>query len=552
MRSLMHGRAPGSIAASRRSRGSASCRAPLSRSQVQVEATASGNSQAPQQGQQYQPPNRGQQVPSQQPSMQGGVQMRGGPQQPSTLSALVRRPAVPSPQPVSLEQSQVLGKQVITCNTGRSLGVASFMWVDPTKAEVVSLDLVDKKGGKGSNNRSANIPFSVINQIGDVILVDDESAMYQQPLDGRYGFLVLSGMEVKTRSGDFLGKVRDFSFSPDTGTISRIVYDDFGLSFLPVNFFDTFSVNLSKVLSFGPGGIIVTDESKYSEQRETSGLFALIPSLFRSMSNSAPGSAGSSAGALTDGGGYGRGGALPEGYSYNQWEEDVRRWEMETGLSYNQYTASQGGSQLRYLGSSPTVAAPAAPLRTPRRLGPGAGPSPQPQFSGRPGQQFSRGAAAPAGGSYPPAGGYTPQSYPQPQQRAPRASPAGSPAPSPSSNPYPYQPQPADQRDSRPPSRGYSSTANQPQRQQQPGGNQPGSRSQNPPSAASMSSPQSFQPSPASSSGVQYDSWMSSTGKGSKAQWMSSDGDSFKSVSLATGWPERSPSPSSWEGYYKD
>lgn len=31
--------------------------------------------------------------------------------------------------------------------------------------------------------------------------------LFDQPLDARYGFVVLAGMEVRTRSGDFLGKV---------------------------------------------------------------------------------------------------------------------------------------------------------------------------------------------------------------------------------------------------------------------------------------------------------------------------------------------------------
>lgn len=28
----------------------------------------------------------------------------------------------------------------------------------------------------------------------------------------------------------------------------------------------------------------------------------------------------------------------PQGYSYSQWEQDVRRWEQETGMTYEQYT----------------------------------------------------------------------------------------------------------------------------------------------------------------------------------------------------------------------
>lgn len=60
-----------------------------------------------------------------------------------------------------------------------------------------------------------------------------------------------------------------------------MVYDDFGLSFLPVSFFDTYSLAMSDVLTVGPGGVIVPDEAKYRERRESTGLFAAIPSLLR-------------------------------------------------------------------------------------------------------------------------------------------------------------------------------------------------------------------------------------------------------------------------------
>jgi len=40
-----------------------------------------------------------------------------------------------------------------------------------------------------------------------VVLVTDDTALYEPPLDGRFGYYLLTGMEVRTRSGDFLGKV---------------------------------------------------------------------------------------------------------------------------------------------------------------------------------------------------------------------------------------------------------------------------------------------------------------------------------------------------------
>jgi hypothetical protein len=31
------------------------------------------------------------------------------------------------------------------------------------------------------------------------------------------------------------------------------------------------------------------------------------------------------------------GGYLPADYSYEQWQQDLRRWEAETGMTYEQY-----------------------------------------------------------------------------------------------------------------------------------------------------------------------------------------------------------------------
>ncbi len=76
-------------------------------------------------------------------------------------------------------------------------------------------------------------------------------------------------------------QVRDFTFSPDNGAIARIVYDDFGLGFLPVSFFDTYSLPSADVLNVGVGGMIVPEEARYRERRESPGVFAAIPSLLR-------------------------------------------------------------------------------------------------------------------------------------------------------------------------------------------------------------------------------------------------------------------------------
>lgn len=119
----------------------------------------------------------------------------------------MRRPPAGAPNTaVFLEMSQVLDKDVITRTSGRNLGKVGAMWVDPVKREVVSLDLDEKK--TIGSTKIGNIPLSALRQIGDVVLVHDEAGLYEADLDGRYGYVVLNGMEVRTRSGDCLGKVR--------------------------------------------------------------------------------------------------------------------------------------------------------------------------------------------------------------------------------------------------------------------------------------------------------------------------------------------------------
>ncbi len=54
------------------------------------------------------------------------------------------------------------------------------------------------------------------------------------------------------------------------------------------------------------------------------------------------------AGLLSDGsrGGEAVGGYLPQGYSYEQWQNDVRRWEAETGYRYEDYVQQVSAAHL--------------------------------------------------------------------------------------------------------------------------------------------------------------------------------------------------------------
>lgn len=144
----------------------------------------------------------------------------------------------------------------------------------------------------------------------------------------------------------FCLQVRDLAFSPDSGAISRITYDEFGLPFLPLSFFDCYSVAMQDVLSIGRSDLIVFDDAKYRERKESNGLFAAIPSLLKSLNgprSSTPQLALPAPGSTSDmyrlpaAGGTSSSRFLPADYTYEQWQADLRRWEAETGMTYEQY-----------------------------------------------------------------------------------------------------------------------------------------------------------------------------------------------------------------------
>jgi hypothetical protein len=131
------------------------------------------------------------------------------------------RPPPPSPIHPTPAPPQVLNKQVITRTSGRALGSLCACWMDPSRREVVSFDLDDRRAASSGAGAAAsglsravagaqrvgNLPLAALRQIGDVVLVHDEQGLYEQDLDGRLGFVSPVGMEVRTAAGDFLGKV---------------------------------------------------------------------------------------------------------------------------------------------------------------------------------------------------------------------------------------------------------------------------------------------------------------------------------------------------------
>ena len=96
---------------------------------------------------------------------------------------------------------------MITRTTGKQLGYVAQLYVDPQRLEVVSMDLKPDWLSIGSG-ADCSILLSALRQIGDVVLVHDESALEEgAPLASSWGAVKLVGMSVETEDGQLLGKV---------------------------------------------------------------------------------------------------------------------------------------------------------------------------------------------------------------------------------------------------------------------------------------------------------------------------------------------------------
>lgn len=48
-----------------------------------------------------------------------------------------------------------------------------------------------------------------------------------------YGYYTLVACDIYTQSGEYLGKVRDYEFDPETGILTQIFFDALGIPLLP-------------------------------------------------------------------------------------------------------------------------------------------------------------------------------------------------------------------------------------------------------------------------------------------------------------------------------
>lgn len=157
-------------------------------------------------------------------------------------------------------RSDIVGTQIITRSTGRRLGVVSQMWVDLDRLEVVALGLQENILSKVIASNEKAMLLSDIRQMGDVLLVDDDTVLDGDINTASFSNLVNS--EVITESGEVLGRVRGFKFDVITGKLETLVIASLGLPQIPDQVVSTYELPVEEIVSTGPDRIIVFEGSE--------------------------------------------------------------------------------------------------------------------------------------------------------------------------------------------------------------------------------------------------------------------------------------------------
>jgi sporulation protein YlmC with PRC-barrel domain len=170
------------------------------------------------------------------------------------------------------QRSDILGTQVITRDRGKRLGVVSQLWVDIDRREVVAIGLRDNIFAVAGMPRFMFL--SNVSEIGDVLLVEDESAIEDDVDVEVYSILINS--EVITETGELLGRVRGFRFDPEDGKLVSIIIASLGIPQIPDQVLSTYELGIEEIVSSGPNRLIVFEGSEERLRQLTVGLLERV------------------------------------------------------------------------------------------------------------------------------------------------------------------------------------------------------------------------------------------------------------------------------------
>lgn len=163
-------------------------------------------------------------------------------------------------------RSALLAKQVISVSSARSLGFVSQLWVDAASWIVA---LVEVRPSLLSGEAEKFL-FEDICQVGDVVLVEDESVIENEY--NLVGLHSLVGYNVVTSRRRNVGKVRGFTFDINSGAMESLELDSFGFSIIPSSLVSTYCLFVEDVLDILSDTIVVHEDAVSRVQRLTQGI----------------------------------------------------------------------------------------------------------------------------------------------------------------------------------------------------------------------------------------------------------------------------------------
>jgi sporulation protein YlmC with PRC-barrel domain len=172
------------------------------------------------------------------------------------------------------QRSDLIGTQLITRDSGKRLGVVSQLWVDVDSREVVAIGIRESMLSGVVSSVQQTVLLTSISQIGDVLLVEDDSVIEDDFNTEAYSKLINS--EVITETGEMLGKVRGFKFDKRDGRVESIVIATFGLPQIPDQLVSTYELSMDEVVSSGPDRLIVFEGAEEKLSQLTVGLLERI------------------------------------------------------------------------------------------------------------------------------------------------------------------------------------------------------------------------------------------------------------------------------------
>lgn len=192
---------------------------------------------------------------------------------------------VPPPTRVrGIRKSDLESKLLITQRTGRKFGAVCEAWVDPRRLRVAAFDVAESGWGPSlvglaSGTIRGGVFVKNLREVGDVVLIQGDRDFCPEMQMNRQGLTVLSGLEVRSETGELVGKVRDFVFDPDTGRIMKLIFDRLGLPFLRVGLIDEFILDVKEIVRIviPEGAIYIRSPAQYSQL--SSGKYNFLSSL---------------------------------------------------------------------------------------------------------------------------------------------------------------------------------------------------------------------------------------------------------------------------------